>query len=138
MGANENRIAVRRFLDDIWSKGDMAAIDELLDPDFAFILAFMRTDGIEGFKNLVHANRTAFENLTYVAAPGDVVAEDDKAAAYWTMSAKHVGTWAGIEATNVDVSIEGMTFFRIGADGKITDARVQNDVRGLRRQLGAT
>ena len=138
MGANENRIAVRRFLDDIWSKGDMDAIDELLDPNFAFILAFMRTDGVEAFKNLVHANRTAFENLTYVAAPGDVVAEDDKAAAYWTMSAKHVGTWAGIEATNVNVSIEGMTFFRIGADGKITDARVQNDVRGLRRQLGTT
>ena len=138
MGANENRIAVRRFLDDIWSKGDMDAVDELLDPNFAFILAFMRTDGVEAFKNLVHANRTAFENLTYVAAPGDVVAEDDKAAAYWTMSAKHVGTWAGIEATNVDVSIEGMTFFRIGADGKIIDARVQNDVRGLRRQLGTS
>ena len=138
MGANENRIAVRRFLDDIWTKGDMDAIDELLDPNFAFILAFMRTDGVEAFKNLVNANRTAFENLTYVAAPGDVVAEDDKAAAYWTMSAKHVGTWAGIEATNINVSIEGMTFFRIGADGKITDARVQNDVRGLRSQLGAS
>ena len=126
MGANENRIAVRRFLDDIWSKGDMDAVDELLAPDF------------EAFKNLVHANRTAFQNLTYRAAPGDVVAEDDKAAAYWTMSAKHVGAWAGIEATGIDVSIEGMTFFRFGADGKIIDARVQNDVRGLRSQLGAT
>ncbi len=98
----------------------------------------MRTDGTEAFKNLVRANRTAFENLTYSAAPGDVVAEDDKAAAYWTMTAKHVGTWAGIEATGINVSIEGITFFRFGADGKITDARVQNDVRGLRRQLGTS
>ncbi|MCB0130940.1 MAG: ester cyclase [Caldilineaceae bacterium] len=137
MGATENRVAARRFFDDVWSKGDMSAIDELLDPNFAFILAFMRTDGLEAFKNLVRANRTAFENLTYVAAPGDVVAEDDKAAGYWTMSAKHVGPWAGIEATGISVSIEGMTFFRFGPDGKIVDARVQNDVRGLRRQLGA-
>ena len=137
MAASENRIAARRFLEDVWSKGDMNAVDELLDPNFAFILSFMRTDGLEAFKNLVRANRTAFENLTYTSAPGDIVAEDDKAAAYWTMTSRHVGTWSGIEATGINVSIEGMSFFRFGADGKIVDVRVQNDVRGLRRQLGA-
>ena len=136
MSVDANRTAVHRFLEDIWSKGDMQAIDELLTPDFAFVLSFMQTNGPEEFKSLVRANRTAFENLTYRTTDDDVVTEEDKAAAYWTMSAKHVGAWAGIDATNKDVSIQGMTFFRF-RDGQIAEARVQNDVLGLRRQLGA-
>jgi steroid delta-isomerase-like uncharacterized protein len=137
MSVKANRSAARRFLEDIWSKGDMQAVDELLTPDFAFVLSFMRTDGTDEFKNLVHANRTAFENLTYSTTEEDIVAEEGKAAAYWTMSAKHVGTWAGIEATGKEVSIEGMSFLRFRGD-KISEARVQNDVRGLRRQLGVS
>jgi steroid delta-isomerase-like uncharacterized protein len=136
MSVDTNRAAVHGFMEKIWSAGDMQAVDDLLAPDFAFILAFMRTDGLDEFKNLVRANRTAFENLTYRTDDDNIVAEEDKAAAYWWMSAKHVGTWSGIEATQKDVGIQGMTFFRF-RDGKIFEARVQNDVFGLRRQLGA-
>lgn len=49
---------------------------------------------------------------------------------------KHVGTWRNIEPTGKDVSIQGLTFFRFDG-GKITEAKVQNDVFGLIRQLDA-
>lgn len=134
MSVEENKVAARSFLEDIWSKGDNAAIDKLLSPNFAFILSFMRTDGREAFKNLVQANRTAFRDLTYTME--DVVADENKAAAYWTMTGTHVGTWNNIEPTGKDVSIQGMTFYKF-ADGKIVEAKVQNDVIGLMRQLDA-
>ena len=134
MSVEENKMAAWSFLEDIWSKGDNAAIDKLLSPNFAFILSFMRTDGREAFKNLLQANRTAFRNLTYIME--DVVADENKAAAYWTMTGTHMSTWNNVDPTGKDVSIQGMTFYKF-ADGKIIEAKVQNDVIGLMQQLDA-
>ena len=133
MGKRENEDAMRRFMSEIWSKGDMAAIDELIDPNFAFILAFTRTDTVEAFRQMVIRNRIAFEGLTYV--PNDVVADDTKGACWWTMSSKHVGAWRNVPGSNKDVSIQGVTFFWFSPGGKFKQAIVQNDVMGLMRQI---
>ena len=133
MGKKENEDAIRRFMTEIWSKGDMDTIDELIDPNFAFILAFTRTDTIDGFKGMVTRNRIAFEDLTYVA--NDIVADDTKAASWWTMSSKHVGTWRNVPGSNTDVTIDGVTFFCLSPEGKRGKAIVENDVMGLMRQI---
>jgi steroid delta-isomerase-like uncharacterized protein len=133
MGKKENEDAIRRFMTEIWSKGDMATIDELIDPKFAFILAFTRTDTIEGFKNMVNRNRAVFQNLTYV--PNDIVADDAKAACWWTMSSKHIGTWRNVPGSNKDVTIDGVTFFWFSPQGKLLRAVVENDVMGLMHQI---
>jgi len=133
MGKKENEDAIRRFMTEIWSKGDMDTIDELIDPKFAFILAFTRTDTIEGFKGMVNRNRAVFEGLTYVS--NDIVADDTKAASWWTMSSKHIGTWRNVPASNKDVSIDGVTFFWFSPEGKLVKAVVENDVMGLMRQI---
>lgn len=134
MSVETNKIAARRFLEDIWSQGDMAAVDELLTQNFSFVLSFMEIEGSENFKQLVNANRTAFRNLTYTVE--NIVADREKAAAYWTMSGTHVSTWNNVEATGKDVSIQGMTFYEFDGD-KIATTRVQNDVMGLMQQLDA-
>ena len=134
MGKRENEDAVRRYMTEIWSKGDMDTIDELIDPNFAFILAFMRTDTIDQFKTLVTRNRIVFEGLTYV--PNDIVADDTKAAAWWTMTAKHVGTWRNVPGSNKNVTIDGLTLFWFSPEGKMSKGIVENDVLGLMRQIG--
>lgn len=134
MESHRIRTAVTAFLEDIWSRGDMEAVDTLLAEDFEFVLSFMRTAGRDAFKQLVTRNRTAFEDLTY--RPGEVIVEGDRAVATWTMSGKHVSEWAGIAGTDREVSISGMTLFHFDGE-KIADAIVQNDVFGLRQQLGA-
>ncbi len=133
MGKKENEDAIRRFMAEIWSKGDMNTIDELIDPNFAFVLAFTRTDTIDGFKKMVNVNRTVFENLTYV--PNDIVADDGKAACWWTMTSKHIGTWRSVPGTNKNVAIDGVTFFWFSPQGKMVKAVVENDVMGLMRQI---
>lgn len=133
MTIEANEILMRRFLVDVWSQGNLATADEILAPDFEFILSFEQREGIEAFDALLLRNRTVYENLTYHV--NDLVASEEKGAAYWTMSGKHVGFWNQIEGTNKEVSINGITFFTF-ANGKIATARVQNDVLGLLNQLG--
>jgi steroid delta-isomerase-like uncharacterized protein len=133
MGKRENEDAIRRWCGDIWSKGDMDAIDELLDPKFQFILSFAGTETIDAFKRMVTTNRLAFENLTYV--PNDIIADDMKGACWWTMTSKHVGTWRNVPGSYKNVSIEGLTFFWFSERGKFVKAHVENDVLGLMKQI---
>jgi steroid delta-isomerase-like uncharacterized protein len=132
----EAKVAVQRWFNDIWSKGDLQAVDEVLSPDLAFILSFNETHGTDAFKRLLQANRTAFENLTYSANDDDIVAEDNKAAAFWTMHTdKHRGTWSGVEPSGKEASIHGMSLFRF-ANGKIVEIKVISDLSGLMSQIG--
>ena len=134
MGKQKNEETLRRFMTEIWSKGDMDVIDETIDPHFNFILAFAKFDTIDAFKKLVINNRTVFEGLTYV--PNDVVADETKGAVWWTMTSKHVGAWRHVPGSNKDVRIEGVTFFWFSPEGKLTKAVVENDVMGLMQQIG--
>ena len=136
MSVEDNRDAARRYLEDIWSKGDMAAVDDLCAPNFVFVLPVppFKLEGPDTLKKLVNVNRTAFHGLTY--AVEDIVTEGDRAVAYWTMSGVHEETWNNIEPTGKHVSIQGMTYF-LFSGGQIVEARVQNDALGLLRQLGA-
>ncbi|NML64402.1 ester cyclase [Hymenobacter sp. RP-2-7] len=132
----ENTEHIQRFFDEIWSAGNMETVDELCDPQFQFILAFAHLDGREAFKNLVRNNRRIFENLTYKTTPDDIVTTDLKGAAFWNMSTtKHSDTWRNVPASNNPVAIKGMTFFRFNEDGKFTEARVQNDVISMMKQI---
>lgn len=136
--AQHNETAIARFMDDIWSKGDMNAIDELVAPDFNFILAFAHMKNREEFKKLVQFNRNVFQGLTYhVDDPeNDIVANEKKGSGFWRMTSKHVGTWRNVPASNKDVSIKGLTFFNFNEEGQMVLARVHNDVLGLMRQIG--
>lgn len=130
-----NTEAVRQFLEVVWSFGDLKLAEEIVAPDFQFILAFAHLDGRDAFMALVDRNRSIFENLKYAVAEGDIVAEELKAAAFWQMSAKHIGTWRNVPASNRNVAISGMSFFRFNEEGKINEVRVQNDVMSLMTQI---
>ncbi|MGK3963981.1 ester cyclase [Sorangium sp. So ce118] len=127
--------ALTRWFEDIWSKGDMQAVDDILDPSVALILTFAQTHGIEQFKRVLTVNRNAFENLTYRI--DEIVSDGNAAAAYWTMhTTRHRATWNNVEPSGKQASIRGMAFFSF-ANGKIVEVKVLSDVYGLMSQLGA-
>ncbi|WP_426061843.1 ester cyclase [Hymenobacter sp. B1770] len=133
----QNTDYILRFFSEIWSKGSMETADEILDSKFQFILAFAHLDGLDAFKGLVKNNRNIFENLTYTSTPDDVVTDGSlKGAAFWNMSTtKHQDAWRNVPASGKPVAIKGITFFRFGNDGKLTEARVQNDVLSMMKQI---
>lgn len=131
--AEQNEIALRRFFTEVWSQGDLETADEILETDFAFILAFARTDTLDAFKQMVVRNRQAFEGLTYT--PKDIFATETKGAGWWTMTSKHVDTWRNVPGSNSDVSIDGITYAWFSPAGKLQRAVVHNDVLGLMHQI---
>ncbi|MCB0190896.1 MAG: ester cyclase [Anaerolineae bacterium] len=134
--AAAKREIIRQFFEDIWTDQDMDLADEVLDPEFSFVLPFVTLENREAFKQLVLHNHVAWQDLTYTLL--DSVADDDeKGAAYWRSKGTHVNTWNGIEATGNQMSIEGITFFKF-SNGKLSLALVQNDFTTLLHQLGVS
>jgi len=137
MSLQENKTLARRFLRDIWSEGKMNVADEILAPNFVMTLGVkpFRVDGPEGLKGLATRNRAAFQGLNYDLEDAKIVAEEDRVVVPWIMTAKHVGQWGDSAPSNKDVSIKGMSFFRV-VDHKLTECQVQNEALSLLRQVG--
>ena len=133
----ENKMLACRFLRDIWSEGRMDVADAILAPNFVMTLGVKpyRVEGPEGLKQLAGRNRAAFQGLNYDVNEANMVAEADRVVAPWTMTAKHTGHWGDSAPSYQDVSIQGMSFFRI-ADHKLTECQVQNEALSLLRQVG--
>jgi steroid delta-isomerase-like uncharacterized protein len=133
----QNTETIKKYVTEIWNKGDISAIDELIHPDFNFILVFAHLTNKEDFKKMVAINHVVFQDLTYyVDDPfGDIVVDETKGSCFWRMTGKHIGSWRNVPASNKDVSISGITFFKFTEDGKMIEARVLSDVFSLMNQI---
>ena len=115
-----NADTITRFFHEIWTEGKLETADEICTPDFQFILAFAHLDGRDAYKTV----------------PEDIVVSADKGAAFWNMSTtKHQDTWRNVPASGNPVAIKGLTFFRFNDAGQLTEARVQNDVMSMMKQI---
>lgn len=134
MSVEENKALVRRLVEEVWNKGNMAVADELLATDYVFHHPTGQDlHGSEKYKQLVGVVRSAFPDLHFTI--DDVVAEGDKVVYRWSLSATHKGEFRGIQPTGKKVTIWAICIERI-ADGKFVEAWERYDTLGLMRQLG--
>ena len=136
MSVEENKAIARRWLDEIWSKGSLVAINELCATDFVWHRA---PPGVvpdrEGYKQ---------ENVTNLGASfadfhctiEDMVAEGDKVAIRWTWRGTHKGEYMSIAPTGKQVTMTGINIIRI-VGGKIVEEWGESDDLGFMEQLGA-
>ena len=132
----ENKALVRRCFKEIWSRGNVDLIDQLVVPNYENHdpAGPMPGTGRDGLKKHVTAYRTAFPDLTLTL--DDIVAEGNKVTARWTAHGTHKGTLLGIAPTGKEVTTGGISLMQI-ANGKIAEAWVTWDTLGLLQQLGA-
>jgi steroid delta-isomerase-like uncharacterized protein len=130
--SGENETLIRRYFDEILSKGDFAAADELIDPDVVFHPAEIHGRG--NFLQYLGVLRAAFPDLNFTVE--DEVSNGEKAAGRFTMRGTHQGEFMGIPASNNAVEIRGVDFFRLEND-RIKEIWVSLDSFGLMQQLGA-
>jgi predicted ester cyclase len=134
MSAEANKILVRRFYEEI-DKGNLQAMDELVDPDY---LDHSPTPfpglppGREGLKE-------AFK-IFWKATPGfhrieDQIAEEDKVVTRLTCFGKHEGDLPGAPRTGNDLKMTSITIHRI-ANGKLVEKWAEKDVLGFLQQIG--
>jgi predicted ester cyclase len=65
----------------------------------------------------------------------DVIAEGDKVAARWTLTATHKGEFQGIPPTNKKLTLWGINIDRV-AGGKFVEGWVSFDMLSMMQQLG--
>ncbi len=134
MSVEENKAIARRWNDEIWNKGNLAAIDELMATNFTWRSAppGVASD-MEGFKQST-ASLSSFAGMNCVAE--DMVAEGDRVAVRWTWSGKHTGEYMGIAPTGKRVTMTGISIIHI-VGGKIVEEWDEQDNLGFMAQLSA-
>jgi steroid delta-isomerase-like uncharacterized protein len=116
--STENKALVRRWFEEVWSKGRTDAIDEMLASDA--IIRGLGPDlrGPEEFKPFHAVYRAAFPDITI--RMDDMVAEGDIVAARWSGTGTHRGDSLGFPATGRQVNLTGMVFARV-KNGKLVE-----------------
>ncbi len=135
MSTEDSTAVVRRFLDEVISRGNMAALDETCAPDLIWhggSVGEFRSR--EEFKQGVSPFFSAFPDLRVTA--DDVLSEGDKVVCRYTWDGTHRGDFFGVPATSRRVTVSGMSVYRV-AGGKIVEEWWLEDLLGLMQQLGA-
>jgi predicted ester cyclase len=97
--AVDNIGLVRRFVEEVWNKGNMSVADELLSPNVKLYEPVLGDlAGIEGAKQHIRLFRTAFPDLNI--AIDDIVVAGDKVFVRWTGTGTHKGSLMGLQPTN--------------------------------------
>jgi predicted ester cyclase len=127
----DGKALVARFYEQVVNRGDLAAIDGLLSPDFVHN---GEARGISGQRTAIKALLTAFPDLQVTTKME--IAEEDLVAVRQEWTGTHKGEFLGAAPTNRQISFTSQAMLRI-ADGRIVEAWVNEDDLGLLRQIGA-
>ena len=134
MSVEQNKAIARRWGEEVWGKGSLDAIDELLAADIIFNYP---PPGVapnrEAYKQTVTMFQVALPDIQYTVE--DMVAEGDRVAVRWTGRGTHKGEFMGIPPTGKPVTITGISILRI-AGGKIVEEWTEDDILGVLQQLG--
>ena len=134
MSLEENKALMRRFVQEFWNQGNVAAADEFMTADATIVLPGSGQVSKEHFKTFVTTFRRAFPDWHSTAE--ELIAEEDGVGERWTGRGSHQGEFQGIAPTGRQVTVPGFVFYRITA-GKISEFRGLFDGLSLLHQLGA-
>ena len=136
MSTEENKAIVRRYNEEVWSQGNLAAIDELIANDLLW-----GTDRVspEEVRRFVASVRDAFPDFQVTI--DEMIAEGDKVAVRETCRGTHRGAWKDspvgpLPPTGKQVTFTGHVVYRI-ANNKIVEDLAELDLFGMLRQLDA-
>jgi steroid delta-isomerase-like uncharacterized protein len=131
---SQNKNIVTSFIDALFTKGDLGAVDEYLagdyvdhDPPMGFPASR------EGMRSAAAAFRAAFpdwhSDIGFYVEEGDLVVEN------FTASGTQQGEIFGVPPSGRTVSLPGINIWRV-RDGRIVERWGRLDDLGLMRQLG--
>lgn len=133
--SEQNKAVVRRIVDELWNKGSLAVVDELVATNYVghFVLRPEPLRGRAAFNHFASGFFAGFPDLHFNVE--DVIAEGDKVVARWTATATHQGELMGIPATGKPVTLSGTWIHRI-VGGQIVEQWGVFDTLGMMQQLG--
>ena len=131
--------AVVRRLHEIWNTGDVAAVDEVYDPDFVGHFPpsshLPERRGRDGAREGITRVRQAFPD--WHEAVEDMVTEGGKVVTRYTSTGTHRGAFRGLAPTGTKITVPEISIYRV-ARGKVVEQWCLLDELGRLQQLGAT
>ncbi len=136
MSVEENKALFRRLIEEVANQGNLAAIDELVAPDFVEHeeLPPGIPPGLEGLRAFFAAWRRGFPDGRVTLELE--IAEDDLMAGYETWRGTHQGEFFGIPPSGQPVTFKVIDIVRV-ANGKVVEHWAVSDNLSLMQQLGA-
>ena len=133
MSLEENKALVRRFVDEVQCRHNLAALDELYSPDFIDRSGMTHPPNLESARRFFSSMFAAFPDMRFVIR--QQIAEGDKVLTHKTLQGTQLGPFMGIPATGKAVAVDVMDIFTV-AGGKITEHWTVGDMLGMMQQLG--
>ena len=135
MELEDNRALVSRIADEVWNRGELEAIDEIMAASARYHGPHM-PNGVgdrESWKQAIRMYRGAFpdSHVTFE----ELIASGDTVVGRWSATGTHTGHLPGVEPTGKPIAIGGITIYRI-AGAKIIEAWEQLDMLGMWQQIG--
>jgi predicted ester cyclase len=135
MSTEHTKSIAIRLADELFNKGNLGIVDELIASDAIDHNEPLGTDCRQHFKQVATLLRSAFPDLHF--AFEDAIAEGDKVSARVTMSGTHQGPGAffGTPPSGKRFEIQQMRLLRI-VNGQLKDSWAVIDMLGWMQQLG--
>jgi len=134
MTTETNKAIIRRIVEEIQNRDNLALIDELLAPNF---VNHTPAPGLppdrEGIKQLLSMFRAAFPDGSMTIE--DMIAEGDKVVSRKTYRGTHQGEFLGIPPTGRHITIGLIDIMRL-VDGKVVEHWNIGDDLSMLQQLG--
>jgi steroid delta-isomerase-like uncharacterized protein len=127
-----NKAIVRRYLEQVLNERRHDLVEEFLAENIELHGSGL-APGLEVVKQWYTMFAAAFPDGHY--AIEDLVSEEDRVVARITFNGTQQGEMQGIPATGKNVSVPGITIFRLD-NGKIAEGWLVNYRLGLMQQLG--
>lgn len=131
MSVEENIQSCYRCFEEVWNKGDLSVIPEVISPDY--MNTGSGAKGIEKFKQSVIDARNAFPDLHYTVE--EVFGEGDTLAVRLTLTGTFKGKMGDTEPTGKSLNYKQVLINRY-ADGKCVEATNFSDTLSFSQQLG--
>ena len=131
--AEENRAVVMRYIEEVWNRHDLDAIDGLVSSEYVNHAASTEEYRHGGARRIWEWILSVFPDHRFDVE--DVAADGETVAVRGTMVGTHEGELMGIAPTGKRVAAQQSHWFRV-VDGKLMEHRAVRDDLGMLQQLG--
>lgn len=138
MSIQKNKEAIVTLIDEVWSKGNLQVVDQLIAPEYTIKHDpgdpwNGKTLDLSTYKERVKSSRQVFPDQQFYIE--DIVGEGDKVAVSWKFTGTQKGNIPGLPITNKKVEVSGLTIYYF-SHGKIIGHWQVVDRLGFFEQLG--
>lgn len=134
MSDEQNKTKVRYYFEEVWNKGNLAVVDEVVDANVVdHNIPSVTPAGSEGQKVFVQVIHSAFPNLTLTVQ--DLLADGDKVIVRFSIRGTHQRDFMGIPPTGKSINVSAISIYRFEGD-KCVELWTEFDQFGMMQQLG--